>query len=137
MRLTSYTDYALRTLIHLGLNRERLVTIEDIADQHGISKSHLMKVAHQLGVSGLVQTVRGRNGGLRLAGDPAAIKVGTVVRGTETDFFMAECHKAGQSGCAYAPACKLKQALGAATAAYLAVLDGVSLADLIAGDVCV
>lgn len=136
MRLTAYTDYALRTLIYLGLHGGRLVTIQDIAELHDISKNHLMKVVHQLGQSGLVKTVRGRNGGLKLASDPAAINVGAVVRSTETDFFMAECFKAGQAGCAYASACRLKGALCAATDAYLAVLDGVTLADLIHTEGC-
>src|SRR4051794_13327970 len=101
MRLTAYTDYALRTLIYLGHHRERLVTIQDIADLHGISKNHLMKVVHQLGLNGLVDTVRGRNGGLRLKHDPAAINIGAVVRGTETDFYMAECFDPGNVDCAY------------------------------------
>jgi Rrf2 family nitric oxide-sensitive transcriptional repressor len=136
MRLTAYTDYALRTLIYLGLHRGRLVTIQDIAELHDISKNHLMKVVHQLGQSGLVKTVRGRNGGLQLGAEPASINVGAVVRSTETDFFMAECFKAGQAGCAYASACKLKHALCEATAAYLTVLDGVSLADLIGSEQC-
>ncbi|MDC8757050.1 RrF2 family transcriptional regulator [Janthinobacterium fluminis] len=136
MRLTAYTDYALRTLIYLGLNRERLVTIQDIAELHAISKNHLMKVVHQLGQSGLVKTVRGRNGGLKLGAEPGAINVGTVVRGTETDFFMAECFRDGQAGCAYASACRLKHALCEATDAYLAVLDGVTLADLIRSEGC-
>src|SRR5674476_275685 len=91
MRLTAYTDYTLRTLMYLGLNLDRLVTIHDIAELHGISKNHLMKVAHQLGLSGMVETVRGRNGGLRLKRGPAEINIGEVVRQTETDFFMAVC----------------------------------------------
>ena len=66
MRLTHYTDYSLRTLMYLGLNRDRLVTIQDIAEVYGISKNHLMKVVHQLGLAGLIETIRGRNGGLRL-----------------------------------------------------------------------
>jgi Rrf2 family nitric oxide-sensitive transcriptional repressor len=64
MRLTTYTDYALRTLMYLSANRDRLVTIQDIADLHGIAKNHLTKVVHQLGILGVVETVRGRNGGL-------------------------------------------------------------------------
>ena len=62
MRLTTYTDYALRTLMHLAANRDRLVTIQDIADVHGIAKNHLTKVVHQLGLLGVIETVRGRNG---------------------------------------------------------------------------
>jgi Rrf2 family nitric oxide-sensitive transcriptional repressor len=133
MRLTSYTDYALRTLIFLGLNRDRLVTIQDIADLHGISKNHLMKVVHQLGVNGFVDTVRGRKGGLRLKREPADINIGEVVRNTETDFYMAQCFDPINVGCAYSASCMLKGVLSAATAAYLKVLDGVTLADMLVG----
>ncbi len=134
MRLTAYTDYALRTLIYLGLHRDQLVTIQDIADLHTISKNHLMKVVHQLGVAGLVRTVRGRNGGLSLNAEPETINIGQVVRTTETDFFMAECFDHNNKDCAYSGGCTLKQVLGSATAAYLAVLDAVTLADLLKFD---
>lgn len=135
MRLTAYTDYTLRTLMYLGLNRDRLVTIQDIADLHGISKNHLMKVAHQLGLSGMVTTVRGRNGGLMLNKEAAEINIGEVVRNTETDFFMAECFNRESNTCVYAPSCALKGALSSATAAYLEVLDGVTLEDLLTKDI--
>ena len=131
MRLTIYTDYTLRTLMYLGLNRDRLVTINDIAEIHGISKNHLMKVVHQLGLSGMVETVRGRNGGLRLNQDPSDINIGEVVRGSETDFYMAECFDRESNSCVYSPGCVLKGVLSSATAAYLAVLDDVTLNDLI------
>lgn len=130
MRLTSYTDYALRTLMYLAANRDRLVTIQDIADLHDIAKNHLTKVVHQLGMLGLVETVRGRNGGLRLGREPADINIGDVVRATETDFFMAECFDAAKQSCAYSSACALKSVLGEATAAYLKILDGVTLESL-------
>lgn len=131
MRLTAYTDYTLRTLMHLAVNRDRLVTIQDIADIHGISKNHLMSVVHHLGLTGMVETVRGRNGGLRLNKEPANIHIGDVVRSTETDFFMAECFDRENRACLYTPSCALKVVLRKATAAYLDVLDGVTLADLI------
>lgn len=131
MRLTIYTDYTLRTLMFLGLNRDRLVTINDIAEMHGISKNHLMKVVHQLGLSGMIETVRGRNGGLRLNKEPSDINIGDVVRGSETDFYMAECFDRENNSCVYSPGCMLKGVLSSATSAYLAVLDGVTLNDLI------
>lgn len=134
MRLTAYTDYSLRALMYLGLNRDRLVTINDIAELHGISKNHLMKVVHQLSLTGMVDAVRGRNGGLRLNKEPEQINIGEVVRNSETDFHMAECFDRENNSCAYAPACTLKGVLGSATAAYLAVLDNVTLADLIKKD---
>jgi Rrf2 family nitric oxide-sensitive transcriptional repressor len=131
MRLTTYTDYALRTLMYLAVNRDRLVTIQDIASLHGISKNHLTKVVHHLGQIGLVATIRGRNGGLKLGREPVDINIGAVVRQTETDFHMAECFHRENNRCVYASACVLEDALGEATAAYLKVLDGVTLADLI------
>ncbi|MEC5160501.1 MULTISPECIES: RrF2 family transcriptional regulator [unclassified Janthinobacterium] len=134
MRLTTYTDYTLRTLMYLGVNRDRLVTIQDIADLHAISKNHLMKVVYQLGLSGIVETVRGRNGGLRLKREPADINIGAVVRETESDFFMAECFDRANNTCPLTPNCKLKSALAQATQAYLAVLDKVTLESLLAPD---
>lgn len=131
MRLTSYTDYTLRTLMYLGVNRDRLVTIQDIADLHAISKNHLMKVVYQLGLSGIVETVRGRNGGLRLKREPEEINIGALVRETETDFFMAECFDRDNNQCSLTSACKLKRVLTQATSAYLAVLDNVTLAGLL------
>lgn len=131
MKLTSYTDFALRTLMYLALNRDRLVTIQDIAELHGIAKNHLTKVVHQLGLAGLVETVRGRNGGLRLGKEPCDINIGDVVRLTESDFNMAVCFDANDTSCAYSSFCTLKGVLGAATTAYLNVLDGVTLESLI------
>jgi Rrf2 family nitric oxide-sensitive transcriptional repressor len=131
MRLTTYTDYALRTLMYLAASRERLVTIQDIASLHGISKNHLTKVVHHLGQVGLVATVRGRNGGLKLGAAPQDINIGAVVRMTETDFHMAECFQPENNRCVFASACVLELALGAATNAYLQVLDGVTLDKLV------
>jgi Rrf2 family nitric oxide-sensitive transcriptional repressor len=132
MRLTSFTDYTLRTLMHLGANQDRLVTIQDIADFHGISKNHLMKVVYQLGLAGVVETVRGRNGGLRLKLAPSEINLGAVVRATETDFYMAECFDPTSNRCPLSHNCRLQHTLAAATAAYLAVLDGQTLESLLA-----
>jgi Rrf2 family nitric oxide-sensitive transcriptional repressor len=131
MRLTDYTDYSLRTLMYLGLNRDRLATIQDIADTYSISKSHLMKVVHQLGLAGFVETIRGRSGGLRLGMEPEDINIGAVVRRTEPDFMMVECFDRKISECILSPACELQGTLRKATAAYLSVLDEVTLADLL------
>jgi Rrf2 family transcriptional regulator, nitric oxide-sensitive transcriptional repressor len=132
MRLTSFTDYTLRTLLHLGSNRDRLVTIQEIADLHGISKNHLMKVVNELGRNGIVETIRGRNGGFRLAHEPEDINVGAVVRQAESDFYMAECfNPAAGTPCGLVKACRLKGVLKDATAAYLAELDRHTLADLL------
>ena len=127
MRLTTYTDYALRTLMYLAANRDRLVTIRDIADAHDIAKNHLTKVVHQLGILGFVESLRGRRGGLRLGREPSQINIGAVVRSTEPDFYMAECFNRGKSHCMLSAACSLKDVLTDATTAYLNVLDGITL----------
>ncbi len=134
MRLTTYTDYALRTLIYLAAHRERLATIQDIADTHGIAKNHLTKVVHQLGILGYVESSRGRNGGLKLGMEPAQINIGALVRSTEPDFYMAECFDPKKNFCILTSACRLKGVLHSATAAYLAVLDGVTLESLLKQD---
>lgn len=131
MRLTAYTDYTLRTLMHLAMHQDRLVTIQEIAELHDISKNHLTKVVHQLGMSDLVTTIRGRSGGLKLNKTPKEINIGAVVRTTETDFFMAECFDPSNTNCAYSTACGLKEVLANATAAYLSVLDQIDLEALI------
>lgn len=130
MRLTDYTDYCLRTLMYLAAHRDKLVTIQEIADAYGISKSHLMKVAHQLGQAGMIETVRGRGGGLRLGRAPEDINIGAVVRDSEPDFAMVECFGRREDGCALSAACGLKDVLRRATEAYLGVLGEVTLADL-------
>ena len=132
MRLTTSTDYALRTLMYLAANRQRLVTIQDIADAHGIAKNHLTKVVHQLGILGFVESLRGRKGGIRLGKEPAHINVGAVVRNTEPDFYMAECFDPLKNRCILSSNCILKGKLNTATLAYLAVLDGTTLENLMA-----
>jgi Rrf2 family nitric oxide-sensitive transcriptional repressor len=132
MQLTAYSDYSLRVLIYLALEPERLVTIEDIARAYGISKSHLMKVVHQLGRRGYVETVRGRRGGLRLARPPEKIRVGEVVRSTEENMALVECFEPGSSQCAIEAACGLRSVLHEALGAFLDVLDRHTLADLVA-----
>jgi Rrf2 family nitric oxide-sensitive transcriptional repressor len=134
MRLTSYTDYALRTLMFLALNRDRLVTIGDIAESHKIAKNHLTKVVHHLGTLGFVETVRGRSGGMRLGREPADIRIGDVVRQTESDFYMASCFDANAPGCIYAAGCEMRGALARATIAFLEVLDQITLEQMVARD---
>jgi Rrf2 family nitric oxide-sensitive transcriptional repressor len=134
MRLTSYTDYALRTLMFLALNRDRLVTIGDIAESHKIAKNHLTKVVHHLGTLGFVETVRGRSGGMRLGREPADIRIGDVVRQTESDFYMASCFDANAPGCIYAAGCEMRGALARATTAFLEVLDQITLEQMVARD---
>lgn len=134
MRLTQWTDYTLRVLMYCAAcqAREQPVTITEIADGHAISRSHLTKIVQQLGAQGLLETTRGRGGGMRLLQAAASINVGAVVRQTETDFNMVECFEPGSNQCSMSQNCRLKGLLHQATDAYLAVLDGLTLADLVA-----
>ena len=131
MRLTLHPDYALRLLMHLALAPGRLVTISEVAEAYGISRNHLVKVAHELGKEGFVETLRGRGGGLRLARAPEDISIGHVVRVMEEDFRIVECFDNGTNSCCIAPACRLKHLLREALEAWIAVLDGATLADLV------
>jgi len=130
MRLTTYTDYTLRVLIRLSVRPHHLTTIADIAESYGISENHLMKVVHQLGVAGYIETVRGRNGGIRLLKEPRDINVGEIVRRTEPDFDLVPCFNAS-GACVIESACILKDSLDQARGAFLAVLDRYTLADLV------
>lgn len=132
MQLTRYSDYSLRVLIYLALDPNRQVTIEDIARSYGISKAHVMKVVHRLGLAGYVETVRGRGGGLRLARPAEEIRVGEVIRSTEESMALAECFEVEASQCAIEPACGLRSVLHEALAGFLAVLDRHTIADLVA-----
>lgn len=129
MRLSSYSDYALRILIYLALQPDELPTIAEIAERYAISKNHLMKVAHHLGLGGYIETVRGRGGGLRLGRAAEQIRLGDVVRYTEQDLAIVECMGEGNQ-CRLTPACTLRGVLGEALKAFLAVLDEYTLADI-------
>ncbi len=131
MRLAEYTDYALRVLMYCAYHPERLVTISEIAESYGISRNHLMKIVHDLGRQGLLETTRGRGGGMRLLKPPAQIRIGAVVRATETDFRLVECFDAASNSCTLSPTCRMKSLLDSALAAYFRELDGATLADLV------
>jgi len=130
VRLSDYTDYSLRVLMSCAVHRDRLVTIAELAGVHGVSKNHLMKVVNDLARRGLLETTRGRGGGIRLMRAANAINIGAVVRATETDFVLVECFDPASNACCLSPSCKLKGVLQQAMQSYFAVLDGVTLADL-------
>ncbi len=131
MRLTTYSDYAFRALIYLAVRGDEPCTIQEMADHYGISRNHLMKVVQQLGQLGYVETTRGRGGGIRLGRAPSAINLGEVVRHTEDDMTIVECFDPANDRCAISRACRLRGVLGEALAAWLAVLDRYTLADLV------
>ncbi|ADH88498.1 transcriptional regulator, BadM/Rrf2 family [Ancylobacter novellus DSM 506] len=126
MKLTRYTDYAMRVMIHLGTHDDRLASIPEIARIYDLSHSNLMKVVQDLGHAGYVETVRGRHGGVRLARPADQINLGELVRHTEAGFDLVDCQ-----GCLIAPACGLPGILAEATRAFLSVLDKYTVADLL------
>ena len=125
MKLTRYTDYALRALIFLAANDGRLVSIRQIAEAHDISLNHLMKIVQDLGAAGFVKTTRGRHGGLQLARPAAEITIGQVVRHTEGQGEMVDC-----STCRIAEGCGLPFVFAQAREAFMSVLDTCRLADV-------
>lgn len=131
MRLTTYSDYALRVLMYLALKSDGLSTIAEIAASYKVSEAHLMKVVHQLGVAGYIETVRGRGGGLRLAKPVEAIGLAEVIRMTEPDMAIVSCLKPLNAPCMINPSCVLKRALERAQQAFMEVLEGYTLADLV------
>lgn len=131
MRLTVYTDYALRVLIYAALKRPEVATINEIAQSYRISRNHLMKVVHHLGILGYLETVRGKGGGIRLAKAPSKINLAEVIRNTEEDLALVECFQPGPPRCCIQSECVLRAALRTALDAFLKVLNRYTLSHLI------
>lgn len=133
MRLTKWTDYTLRVLMHCAATQRRPLapTIGEIAERHDISRSHLMKIVMTLSALGWIESTRGRGGGIRLLRPADQITIGEVLRETETDFNMVECFDGELNTCHLDRVCKLKHVLHEATERYLEVLDKVTVADLL------
>lgn len=129
MRLTSFSDYALRLLMYAAARKDRLITIEETAEVYGISRTHLMKIANMLTRAGYLRAVRGRSGGLALAKHPEKIRLGDVVRTTEPDFSLVECFTPSDQ-CIITPRCRMRGVLKEALSAFLETLDRYTLADL-------
>ena len=132
MRLTTFSDYTLRVLIYLALDQPKLATIPVIAAAYGISENHLMKVVFQLARAGVVESIRGKGGGIRLALPPEEIRLGRIVRASEGEAPIVECLGDDPGACRIHPACPLKCILVRAFDALYDTLDEYTLADLVA-----
>lgn len=129
MRLTYFSDYALRMLMFAACAGDRLITIDEVARTFGVSKTHLNKVANLLTRHGYLRAVRGRSGGLSLAHAPETIRIGDVIRLTEPDFALVECFATGNQ-CVITNSCKLSSVLNEAMTSFQTVLDRYTLADI-------
>ena len=130
MKLTSYTNYALRSLQLAALNAPGLVRIDDVVQIHQLAKPHVRKIVHELGRAGLIVTHRGRSGGFQLAMPADKIVVGDVVRLTEGAMDVVECFDPDTNTCPLIGVCKLSRAFQQATQAFMAVLDDLTIADI-------
>jgi Rrf2 family nitric oxide-sensitive transcriptional repressor len=129
MRLTTFTDFALRALMRLAGEPDRSFSTGEIAEEFGISRNHLAKVVRDLANSGFITTQRGVGGGFALARPPQAITLGEVVRALDETSALVECFRQDGGGCALTPRCRLKTKLAAAREAFLRELDNTTLAD--------
>lgn len=132
MRLTSFTNYALRVLMYAAVKGDTLSSVHEISKSYGISRAHLVKCVHLLGRWGYLESYRGRNGGFRLAIAPENITVGEIVRHTEEGLDLVECFDPETNSCPLIDVCRLKLTFQRGLVAFLEVLDGVSVADLVA-----
>jgi Rrf2 family nitric oxide-sensitive transcriptional repressor len=131
MELSRFSDYSLRVLMYAAAKADEKVTLGELASVYRISQHHLVKIVHYLGKLGYLQNRRGRSGGIRLGKSAADIRVGDVIRQTETHFNLAECFSAGSNQCRLTPGCRLKGVFHEACEAFLVVLDRYTLEDLV------
>lgn len=131
MRLTQFSDYSLRLLAYLAEHPDTACTIGDIAAWYGISKPHLVKVAHNLVKLGYASSSRGKGGGLRLAQSPGDISIAAVIRRTEPDFHTVECFDKARNTCRITRTCRLKHVLSDATRAFLGTLEQHTLKSIV------
>ncbi|MEP3277022.1 MAG: iron-responsive transcriptional regulator RirA [Stappiaceae bacterium] len=131
MRLTQQANYAVRTLMYCAARPpEEISKIPEIARTYGISETHLFKVLKILVDHGYVQTLRGRNGGIRLAYSADRILLGEVIRAAEENFNLAECFDASKQDCPLLNSCTFNRVLNEALVAFFSVLDQYTIADL-------
>lgn len=132
MKLTGFTNYALRSLQLAAVRAPELVRVDDVVRIHGLARPHIVKIVHQLGKAGYLETVRGRHGGFRLGRPADQIVVGDVVRLTEGPLDIVECFNRDTNTCPLLGVCRLSTALRRATDAFMSVLDDLTLADIAA-----
>jgi Rrf2 family nitric oxide-sensitive transcriptional repressor len=131
VQLTTYTDFAFRTLVALACVAPEKLTVGEISESYGISLNHLLKVVQRLAELGFVETTRGKSGGVRLLSTPSTLKLGAIVRGMEPELGVVPCLRTHEAECVITPACRLKTLLSEATDQFLLKLDEHTLADIV------
>lgn len=131
MRLSAYSDYAIRVLMCAVLRAPERLTVDQVAGTFGISRHHLVKVVHDLGRNGYLETRRGIGGGFTLGRPAEEIRLGDVIRLGEESETVIDCLNYQDGPCRLVPGCRLKGVLDKAAEAFFAVLDGCTLADLV------
>lgn len=133
MKHTSHADFALRVLMYLRVSQGRQGSVAEIASAHNVSRNHLDKVVRGLASAGLVETTRGRGGGVRLTRDPSTITVGEIMRTMDSDFAVVECLGPVRY-CRIAGVCGARDVFSRALDAYFAVLDDATLEEIATND---
>lgn len=131
MRLTAFSDYTLRVLMYLAIDPTKLATIPAIAAAYAVSENHLMKVVQHLAREGLVESTRGKGGGIRLARPPEKVRLGDVVRSSEGNAPIVECLGDDPSACCIVPVCRLRGILAGAFDSLYDALNEYTVADLV------
>jgi len=131
MRITKRSNIAMRVLMFCAVNSGRLVTKSEVAGRCNVSESHLAQIINRLAQLGYLNTLRGRNGGLELARDPADIRIGKVFRLLEPGFAITECFADADNSCPLIDACRLRLAIADAVEAFYAHLDAFTLDQLV------
>ncbi|ESR23894.1 Rrf2 family transcriptional regulator [Lutibaculum baratangense] len=131
MRLTKQTGYALRILIHCGQAQGKLVKVPEIARAYQITEHNLFKIIPLLVQRGVLETVRGRGGGIRLARPAKDIRLGEVVKATEETRIEADCLGGDIGACPIRPIAPINRILDEAISAFIDVLEQYTLEDLV------
>lgn len=132
MRLTRQTNYAVRILMYCAANDGKLSRVPEIAEAYGLSEAYLFKILKPMMDVKIIESVRGRNGGIRLARDAADITLFDVVRVTEENFSLAECFDDENTDCPLVDSCGFNSALREALNAFFDVLGKYTIADMVA-----
>lgn len=131
MQLTSFTDYALRTLMYLAARPEEKSSVKEISEHYGISRNHLVKVVHRLSQLGYIETTKGKGGGIQIAQGTEKLRLGDLIRQLEPNMNMVECFDAKTNTCRITGSCQLKHYLFEATQNFIDTMNRYKLSDTV------